>query len=499
MINKNNSHSLLIKNHRRPIGIAVVLLGFFTVAIFTGPSHDAYANEFLKMPIRVHSSPTICALEPQPDAKFSNLGTQLLDKTEHAVSDWKTKLNAASGKHPVWNINLIKVPLGQQNGFDYTKCDITIHFLPKPQTKDEEFVALGLTIPNFETGKTNIEIYYLDFQPNYRMVEWFEGDQEYYTYLYEPYYTGNVATDTELSSTITHEIGHSLGLGHYIVSEDERKNIVNGMEDMPSIMIDTATILGVTHYDITQLDVSEIKSIYGDGGFDNQHLSNGNYQRTQILSTSKPSYLQDDRIKISIDTSKFTNDTFGALLIIDSSSKLDDDMAISKSNSTIYLSDKYNSEKGKYWIEYINPFTGDYDFTSFTSGAEASTSTSDMVDKTSTSDTQDNTGTSGIPDKPSTIPTPQTASVQIPVWIKTNAKWWSQGQLGDDEFVKGIQYLIQQGILKIPQTSGSSSPSHQIPQWIKNTAKWWSGGQLSDDEFIKAIQYMVSNGIIRMS
>lgn len=35
-----------------------------------------------------------------------------------------------------------------------------------------------------------------------------------------------------------------------------------------------------------------------------------------------------------------------------------------------------------------------------------------------------------------------------------------------------------------------------IPQWIKNVADWWSKGQVSDTEFLKAIEYLVNNNII---
>jgi len=38
----------------------------------------------------------------------------------------------------------------------------------------------------------------------------------------------------------------------------------------------------------------------------------------------------------------------------------------------------------------------------------------------------------------------------IPQWIKNNAKWWSEGQIVDSDFIKGIQYLMQNGIMKIP-------------------------------------------------
>ena len=85
----------------------------------------------------------------------------------------------------------------------------------------------------------------------------------------------------------------------------------------------------------------------------------------------------------------------------------------------------------------------------------------------------------------------------IPDWIRNNAKWWSEGTIGDSDFVSGIQYLIKENILKIPPTSqGTSSGSNEIPSWIKNNAGWWADGMISDDDFVKGIQYMITNGII---
>ena len=37
----------------------------------------------------------------------------------------------------------------------------------------------------------------------------------------------------------------------------------------------------------------------------------------------------------------------------------------------------------------------------------------------------------------------------IPNWIKNNAKWWSEGQIGDSDFVNGIKYLIENDIMII--------------------------------------------------
>ena len=41
------------------------------------------------------------------------------------------------------------------------------------------------------------------------------------------------------------------------------------------------------------------------------------------------------------------------------------------------------------------------------------------------------------------------SEAKIPDWIKNNAGWWSQGLIGDSDFVSGIQYLITNGIMQV--------------------------------------------------
>ncbi|MGQ0638452.1 MAG: hypothetical protein ACT4N1_03740 [Nitrososphaerota archaeon] len=92
----------------------------------------------------------------------------------------------------------------------------------------------------------------------------------------------------------------------------------------------------------------------------------------------------------------------------------------------------------------------------------------------------------------------QTASVKIPEWIKTSANWWSEGKIGDSDFVQGIQYLIKEGIITMPETESGSGSSQQIPLWIKNNAGWWAEGLISDDDFITAIQWLITDGIMKV-
>ena len=44
----------------------------------------------------------------------------------------------------------------------------------------------------------------------------------------------------------------------------------------------------------------------------------------------------------------------------------------------------------------------------------------------------------------------------LPAWIKNNAKWWADGQIGDDDFIKGLQYLVEHKILVVPQKASTN-------------------------------------------
>ncbi len=49
------------------------------------------------------------------------------------------------------------------------------------------------------------------------------------------------------------------------------------------------------------------------------------------------------------------------------------------------------------------------------------------------------------------LPTGQTLkeSVKIPAWYKTNATWWSEKKISDDEFLDGLQYLLNKKIIAV--------------------------------------------------
>ena len=89
------------------------------------------------------------------------------------------------------------------------------------------------------------------------------------------------------------------------------------------------------------------------------------------------------------------------------------------------------------------------------------------------------------------------SNFEIPSWIKNNAGWWADGQIDDSSFVGGIQFLIQEGFMKIPVTEqGSISQDREIPSWIKNNAGWWADGQIDDSSFVGGIQFLIQEGML---
>lgn len=92
-----------------------------------------------------------------------------------------------------------------------------------------------------------------------------------------------------------------------------------------------------------------------------------------------------------------------------------------------------------------------------------------------------------------------TGTIKIPNWVKNNARFWYEGSIDDSTFAAGIQYLIQQGVIKIPPTqSGQASQNVKIPNWVKNNAGFWSRGEIDDATFVNGIQWLITNGIIHV-
>ena len=89
--------------------------------------------------------------------------------------------------------------------------------------------------------------------------------------------------------------------------------------------------------------------------------------------------------------------------------------------------------------------------------------------------------------------------IQIPTWIKQVAGWWSDDEISEQEFLAGIEYLINNNIIllqHVPCSVTDSSTSGSVPDWVKNNAKWWAEDLIEETDFINGIEYLIKKQVV---
>ncbi|HXV38243.1 MAG TPA: hypothetical protein VD699_01525, partial [Nitrosopumilaceae archaeon] len=458
----------------------------------------------------------------------------------------------ATRSKDLWTINFIPVILDQKKNFDYTKCDVEVYFEREPQDESQKFISLGVTALNKSTSQPIITIYYLQIDPNLKYHDRLEGNIIYYWYEGEPRYLDHLRNDDQLASVIRHEIGHALGLGHYMVYDADLYEMWEGGRTVPPSAMIPISPEFTGRVGITTTDIEKMITIYGYDGFGPKPSSSVAEpdKMKPTLSTIVLESYENEKYQFSIDVPKgWDIENFERTESSDPIVFLQNDLANNSAWVVVYLLDK--REESVTSEKYLTVLTNEEEKKCNDASLEVEKYTC-MNFKVMDSDIIQIKGEkayqlrySWIQDKKfsfgtiiteipkgdevwriesdifgpdyadfigkvessinsfmlvSNKPTqPKETQEQIPPWIKNNAKWWSEGSINDDDFTKGIQFLIKEGVMKIPKTESSSvQPVQKIPDWIKNNAQWWSDGQISDSDFIKGIQYLVEHGIIKV-
>jgi len=92
----------------------------------------------------------------------------------------------------------------------------------------------------------------------------------------------------------------------------------------------------------------------------------------------------------------------------------------------------------------------------------------------------------------------------IPDWVKNNAEVWSKGLISDRDFAAGLNYMIKEKIIQIENIKVDSEgtividENLDLPSWIKKTSEFWVKNEISDDEFTIGLEWLINNGIIRI-
>jgi hypothetical protein len=211
------------------------------------------------------------------------------------------------------------------------------------------------------------------------------------------------------------------------------------------------------------------QSAFGYGGPPENNSAN-NY--TVDISTNQEFYLIGESVIFTGSVNKYDEDRSLRITVFDSSKNL----IITKKTPV----DTYG--KFSYTVELNEKFSdGKYIVKSQYGNSKSTVTTSSfLIAVENTSEMESNTS-------------------EIPVWIKNNAGWWADGSIDDDSFVQGIQFLVQEGFMKIPSTTQGIGSSNEIPVWIKNNAGWWADGSIDDDSFVQGIQFLVQEGFMSIT
>ncbi len=92
----------------------------------------------------------------------------------------------------------------------------------------------------------------------------------------------------------------------------------------------------------------------------------------------------------------------------------------------------------------------------------------------------------------------------IPAWFRDNAGWWASGLIDDGTFVRGIEFLVKDGIIHIPEEVrllvrfDDDTRDQSIPAWIRDNAGWWASGLIDDGTFVRGIEFLIKNGVLRV-
>ena len=102
------------------------------------------------------------------------------------------------------------------------------------------------------------------------------------------------------------------------------------------------------------------------------------------------------------------------------------------------------------------------------------------------------------------VPNSSAQDAQIPNWIKNVAGWWASGIISENEFLTGIEYLINNNIILLDfvpcndEIQSQYGDTKSVPDWIKNNANWWSENLIDDTDFINGLQYLIEYKIIKI-
>jgi len=433
--------------------LLVVFLTIIFVIIISFNSAQAYEIIYPVLDYKHAKIPNYCVVRPSDSELSDGQKDWMVQKGLDAVEEWNTTLQDAIPNYYKWQ--LMGTPIEKLTSTNPYACDWTISFQPEIPS----FFLFGFVLGTADITNQEIVVMYKKLDPE------------------------------EFHDVLLHEVGHSLGLGHFTTDDSDVMYEWQTSEAPPSIMIPNIhTNPGLTY--ITEVDIDKLKSIYGTGGFLREFEKEREESEIKIMLAITLDDLSVSPEKLSVKKYQ-TN-----MLTI--SGKLNKNIVvpnfpiyllIMKPDLTTEVLSLYPTSDGKFQTPLMydeNSVKGEYRIEGvyLDHTLNFKPVTYQIVDENYQSSVLQNI-----------VETPKA----IPAWVKNTAKWWSEDLVDDESFVNGIEYLVQNKIISIPNLEvKTTKTTSDVPDWIKSTAGWWANGEISEDEFLKGLEYLIQQGIIQV-
>lgn len=74
---------------------------------------------------------------------------------------------------------------------------------------------------------------------------------------------------------------------------------------------------------------------------------------------------------------------------------------------------------------------------------------------------------------------------------------WTPHSVGEVPYFDMLHPWME-GLIIVQTTQASSTAKEKIPDWIKRSTGWWADGLISENDFVKGLEYLVEKGIVRV-
>lgn len=252
---------------------------FFTFCL----SGSAYADTVSPYETQINrftSKPTICTVEPNSAHLSSSQARLILEESKRGVYEWIQLLQERTSNKDKWAINYLEVPNKDKNSFDFSSCSVIINF----ESETGKKASHNLGTHYYVAGTSHITVFYKVNECKQSLLDSCKN------------FDRNLI---KIGSTIKHEFGHALGLGHYKSDKIKNKVWYDDPQTAPSIMLEYSK--GTEVERVTAKDITQVIEIYRDAGFIDQHLPKIRKTLPIALTQLTPSELtiSDSNIKAS--------------------------------------------------------------------------------------------------------------------------------------------------------------------------------------------------------